>query len=135
MAMAKVRSCARSRVVAVERGDCGAAHIHVTKTQARSGQLHRLFPAWSPPGDRTTNGGRPHEHQATGRLYAFDDLSTSDGAPLSSGLLTGAVIMSPCDAARFDIATGKPVGSPATKPLTTYAVRERNGRIEAELGA
>lgn len=70
-----------------------------------------------------------------GRLYAFDDLSTSDGAPLSSGLLTGTVLMSPCDAARFDIATGQPAGGPATVPLATYAVRERDGSIEVELGA
>lgn len=69
-----------------------------------------------------------------GRLYAFDDLSTSDGAPLSSGLLSGTVIMSPCDAARFDIATGQPAGGPATQPLATYAVRESGGRIEAEFG-
>ncbi len=70
-----------------------------------------------------------------GRLYAFDDLSTSDGAPLSSGLLTGTVIMSQCDAARFDIATGKPAGGPAVKPLATYAVREREGLIEVAAGS
>jgi len=72
--------------------------------------------------------------RAGGQLYAFDDLSTSDGAPLSSGLLTGTIIMSQCDAARFDIVTGAPAGGPATKPLATYAVRERDGLIEAELG-
>jgi len=72
--------------------------------------------------------------RAGGRLYAFDDLSTSDGAPLSSGLLTGTVIMSPCDAARFDIATGKPVGGPASRPLAIYAVQERDGVIEAAVG-
>jgi len=69
--------------------------------------------------------------RAGGRLYAFDDLSTSDGAPLSSGSLAGTIIMSPCDGARFDIATGKPAGGPAAKPLATYAVQERDGVIEA----
>lgn len=69
-----------------------------------------------------------------GRLYAFDDLSTSDGAPLSSGLLNGTVIMSPCDTARFDIATGRPAGGPVSKPLATYVVRERDGMIEAAVG-
>lgn len=70
-----------------------------------------------------------------GQLYAFDDLSTIDGAPLSSGLLTGTVIMSQCDAASFDIATGEPVGGPALTPLATYEVRERDGLIEIELGS
>jgi len=67
-----------------------------------------------------------------GRLYAFDDLSTTNGAPLSSGLLTGTIIMSQCDAARFDIATGKPVDGPAVKPLATYPVRERDELIEVD---
>lgn len=70
-----------------------------------------------------------------GWLYAFDDLSTSDGAPLSSGRLTGTVIMSQCDAACFDVITGEPVGGPAAKPLATYEVRERGGLVEVELGS
>lgn len=70
-----------------------------------------------------------------GWLFAFDDLSTSDGAPLSSGRLTGTVIISQCDAACFDVTTGEPAGGPAAKPLATYEVRERGGQIEVELGS
>jgi nitrite reductase/ring-hydroxylating ferredoxin subunit len=77
--------------------------------------------------------GRVSVARVSGRLYAFDDLSTSDRAPLSSGLLIGVVIMSPCDGARFDISTGKPAGGPATAPLATYGVREREGLIEVAL--
>lgn len=67
------------------------------------------------------------------RLYAFDDLSTSDRSPLSSGLLSGTTIMSPCDASRFDVGTGKPVGGPATEPLGTYEVRDHDGEIQIRI--
>ena len=70
-----------------------------------------------------------------GRLYAFDDLSPTDRSPLSSGRLTGTEIMSPCDAARFDVATGAPRGGPARTPLPTYSVREVTGEVEVMLRA
>ena len=57
------------------------------------------------------------------KLYAFDDLSTSDQSTLSSGLLTGTIIMSPCDPAPFDVTTGQVIDGRATKPV---ALAERN---------
>lgn len=68
-----------------------------------------------------------------GHLYAFDDLSTTDGTPLSSGRMTGTVIMSPCDGVEFDIATGAPVNAPGVRPLGTYSVRETDGSVEVLL--
>lgn len=70
-----------------------------------------------------------------GRLYAFGDLSTSDGAPLSSGLLADATLMSECDGSRFDITTGDVLRGPATRPLATYRVPELDGRIEVAVGS
>ena len=67
------------------------------------------------------------------KLYAFDDLSTSDQAPLSSGLLTGATIMSQCDGSRFDVTTGQVVKGPATIALGTYEVREQDGNIQVRI--
>lgn len=68
--------------------------------------------------------------RVAGRLYAFDDLSPTDGAPLSSGKLIGATIMSPCDGATFDLASGNRAGGPARPPMRVYDVRERDGGIE-----
>ncbi len=68
------------------------------------------------------------------RLYAFDDLSPSDRSPLSSGRLTGTVIMSPCDASQYDVATGQASGGPAITRLTTYEVRELDGEIQIRTG-
>ncbi|MGH6934252.1 MAG: Rieske (2Fe-2S) protein [Dongiaceae bacterium] len=67
------------------------------------------------------------------RLYAFDDLSTSDHAPLSSGLLTGTTIMSQCDGSRFDVITGRVVNGPAKEPIGTYEARELNGEVQIRI--
>ena len=63
-----------------------------------------------------------------GKLFAFDDLY--EGAPLSSGLLTGHTLMSQADGSQFDVTTGAVLRGPADKPLELYDVREQNGKIE-----
>lgn len=64
------------------------------------------------------------------KLHAFDDLSTSDRSPLSSGLLSGTTIMSPCDGSRFDVSNGNVVNGPATQALATLKVCKMNGQIQ-----
>lgn len=68
-------------------------------------------------------------------LYAFDDIyqSVNGPCPLSAGLLDGLRIMSQCDGSRFDLTTGQVERGPATEPLTTYEVREVDGRIEVRV--
>jgi len=66
-------------------------------------------------------------------LYAFDDLCTHEGCPLSSGLLTGIVLMCQCHGSQFDITTGAVVRGPADRPLATYAVREQEGEIQVRI--
>jgi 3-phenylpropionate/trans-cinnamate dioxygenase ferredoxin component len=66
-----------------------------------------------------------------GKLYAFDDLY--EGYPLSGGLLTGTTLMSQYDGSQFDVRSGAVLRGPAKAPLTTYAVREREGKIEVQV--
>jgi nitrite reductase/ring-hydroxylating ferredoxin subunit len=61
------------------------------------------------------------------KLFAFDDIY--EGAPLSGGLLTGTTIMSQCDGSQFDITNGAVVRGPATSALSTYEVRQQDGKI------
>jgi nitrite reductase/ring-hydroxylating ferredoxin subunit len=63
-----------------------------------------------------------------GKLFAFDDLY--EGAPLSSGLLTGHTLMSQFDGSQFDVTTGAVLRGPADRPLELYEVREQGGKIE-----
>ena len=68
-------------------------------------------------------------------LYAFNDLyqSVNGPCPLSAGLLSGTTIMSQCDGAMFDLTSGAVIRGPATEPLGTYDVRERDGVLEVRL--
>ncbi len=68
-----------------------------------------------------------------GKLYAFDDHCPHGGCPLSSGLLTGATLMCPCDGSKFDLGTGRVVRGPAEQPLTMHQARERDGSIEVQV--
>jgi 3-phenylpropionate/trans-cinnamate dioxygenase ferredoxin subunit len=67
------------------------------------------------------------------RLYAFEDLCTHEGCPLSGGLLTGTTIMCQCHGSRFDITTGAVINGPATEALTVYEVRVVEGGIQIRL--
>lgn len=71
--------------------------------------------------------------RVNGKLYAFDDLCSHDGCPLSAGLLTGATVMCQCDGSQFDVTTGTVLRGPATEPLATYVVREQEGQIELKV--
>ncbi len=69
-----------------------------------------------------------------GTLYAFDDLCTHAGCPLSAGLLVNdSTVKCQCHGSQFDLKTGKVLKGPATEPLGSYPVRESDGVIEADL--
>ena len=66
-----------------------------------------------------------------GKLFAFDDIY--EGYPLSGGLLTGTTLMSQYDGSQFDVASGAVLRGPAKRPLTTYDVREQDGKLQVRI--
>ena len=65
-----------------------------------------------------------------GKLYAFDDLCKHEGCPLSAGLLSGTTLMCQCHGSQYNVTSGSVLRGPATERLTTYEVREQDGKIE-----
>jgi uncharacterized membrane protein/nitrite reductase/ring-hydroxylating ferredoxin subunit len=60
---------------------------------------------------------------------AFDDHCTHRGGSLADGVLMGGCVQCMWHGSRFDVKTGKVVGGPAAKPIGTYEVERRNGKI------
>ena len=64
-----------------------------------------------------------------GTYAFFDGLCTHASTRLADGYLDDCVIECPKHNARFDVRTGAAVRLPAQKPLRTYPVTERDGRL------
>lgn len=67
--------------------------------------------------------------------YAIEDLCTHDGQPLTDGPLTDGKITCPRHGAQFDLETGKALCMPATEPVETLEVQERDDGIYVKRGA
>lgn len=73
-----------------------------------------------------------------GRLHAFEDRCTHDGASLAGAEVEPdaaapcGVVVCPRHGARFCLATGAALTPPAYEPLKVFAVRKRAGRIEVQ---
>jgi 3-phenylpropionate/trans-cinnamate dioxygenase ferredoxin subunit len=76
---------------------------------------------------------RPAEGCGDGDFYVIADVCTHDGGALDQGELIGCEIECPRHGARFDVTTGKVRRLPAVRPVKTYAVRVRDGRVEVEV--
>ena len=61
--------------------------------------------------------------------YAIEDICTHDGQPLTDGPLTDGTITCPRHGAQFDLETGKALCMPATEPVETFEVQERDEGI------
>jgi 3-phenylpropionate/trans-cinnamate dioxygenase ferredoxin subunit len=57
--------------------------------------------------------------------YAFEDVCTHDGQPLTNGPISGTTITCPRHGARFDVTTGQALSMPATEPVVTFEVEAR----------
>jgi nitrite reductase/ring-hydroxylating ferredoxin subunit/uncharacterized membrane protein len=64
---------------------------------------------------------------------AFDDRCTHKGGPLSDGALACETVQCPWHGSQFDVMTGRVKEGPATEPIATYAVEERDGRVRVTL--
>lgn len=69
-------------------------------------------------------------YRVAGALHATDRLCTHAFVPLDDGILEGFEVECPVHQARFDVRTGACVRFPASTPLRTFDVRERDGVIE-----
>ncbi len=68
-----------------------------------------------------------------GELLAFVDVCTHRHCTLSPGEVDGDTIECECHGSVFSMRTGEVVNPPATEPISTYPVREHEGRIEVDL--
>ncbi|MDI9915956.1 Rieske 2Fe-2S domain-containing protein [Rhodococcus sp. IEGM 1379] len=64
-----------------------------------------------------------------GKAYATSNYCTHLDCLLSSGKLVEDGIGCSCHGSIFDLETGEPVYPPATVPIKTYSVEEREGEI------
>ena len=72
---------------------------------------------------------------AAGTLYALADRCTHAAWSLAGSELRGCEIVCSLHGARFDVRDGTATAPPASKSLSTFPIRERNGRIEVQVAA
>jgi nitrite reductase/ring-hydroxylating ferredoxin subunit/uncharacterized membrane protein len=64
---------------------------------------------------------------------AFDDRCTHKGGPLSDGTMACGTVQCPWHGSQFDVASGAVKHGPATEPIQTYEIAERNGRLRLRI--
>jgi nitrite reductase/ring-hydroxylating ferredoxin subunit len=68
-----------------------------------------------------------------GEIFATDNICTHAHACLSEGWLENGVIECPLHQGRFDVRTGKGLGAPIDKDLTTFRVRTEGDDVLVEV--
>lgn len=87
--------------------------------------------------------GEPRSLRAGGRsvllcrrqhdVFALADRCSHAAWELAGSEVRGHEIVCALHGARFDLRTGEATARPASKPLATYRVRIREGRVEAQV--
>jgi 3-phenylpropionate/trans-cinnamate dioxygenase ferredoxin subunit len=67
-----------------------------------------------------------------GAYYAIEDVCSHDDGPLADGELVGCQIICPRHGSRFDLRTGEALNLPAYRPIETFPVEIRDGRVLIE---
>ena len=70
-----------------------------------------------------------------GRFYAIADECSHAAVPLSEGDVGGGEIECYLHGSRFDLATGQPLGLPATEPVAVYRCRLEGDDVFVDLTA
>jgi len=61
--------------------------------------------------------------RSDGEIYAIHDVCSHQDVPLSEGDVEDGSIECWLHGSRFDLATGRPIGLPATRPVPVYPVK------------
>jgi NAD(P)H-dependent nitrite reductase small subunit len=64
-----------------------------------------------------------------GRVYAIANRCSHANGPLAEGTLDGTTVTCPWHDSQFDLATGRPLRTPAQRPVATYEVRVEDGTV------
>jgi len=67
--------------------------------------------------------------RSDGAVFAIRDVCSHAEVALSEGEVDGRTIECWLHGSRFDLATGRPTGLPATKPVPVYPVRIEDGDV------
>ena len=70
-----------------------------------------------------------------GRVYAIADECSHAAIPLSEGDVGDGEIECYLHGSRFDLATGRPLGLPATEPVTVYPCRVEGEDVLVDVSA
>src|SRR5262245_6891705 len=103
---------------------------------ANSDQIQALSPSDVAPGTchkAYVQGKEIAIFNVDGHFYATQSDCTHRGGPLCEGELAGEIITCPWHGSQFDVRTGEVIMDPATEPLTTYTVTEKDGQLIVEL--
>lgn len=68
-----------------------------------------------------------------GGLHALAGTCSHALMSLEGARIRGHALVCPHHGARFELATGRPLGPPASAPIERFAVTEENGRLQVRL--
>jgi len=72
-------------------------------------------------------------YSVNGEIYCTDNLCTHGNALLSDGFLEGFDIECPFHQGRFDVRDGRVTCEPASKPVKSYPIQVKEGRVFVDL--
>jgi 3-phenylpropionate/trans-cinnamate dioxygenase ferredoxin subunit len=71
--------------------------------------------------------------RSQGQLYAIENVCSHENVALSEGEVEDGTIECWLHGSRFNLATGRAIGPPATRPVPVYAVKVEDGDVYVEV--